>query len=535
MAEYKRQKDTGRIFEVMGEGRLRELSPEEIAVKSGDRNVLQDWGDSLSLGLVQGARGAQQLMTGQEQPDIEQAAKMKGAISDRSPVASFLGDVAGLGTASALVPALAAGAGAGVGLTTGLTGLAEAGIGAAMMPESPGMGAALGAGGVGVGAALPSVWRGAQAAAGGIRNMELPVPGITGMVPRSASERAGMVPRNMSERVVQTMDPEFVGPPSPAAPRFNKGLMTTEELDELGVPLTTSQRMSLNAVGEAENNVAKQMAAVEKIRGQGHNERIAQRSAFTRLFRNEVNLADEVALTDTVVGEGLKREGAGIGEVMKQRGTGLAIPQTDLDDIKFIADNSDTTFAPAMKNIHKDIVANMRRNGGELSEAGFNDIRKRLRDMSLPGMAQEKITAANKIMDHLVDQLERQLSANQREVLRGHRYRYKLWSIAARGKNIGDDHLLNPTSFGNAWDKSIRVKMRGLDRIGKAADTFSHLAYNELHAGNTLTRWQEGFANAPATIGRGARGAALGFAGIGGVDALTQGAASGAAQWLLDR
>ena len=500
MPKYVKQEGTNRIFEDMGRGELRELNQEEIAAKSGDRNMLQNFGESAALASANLYEGAKQLMTGQENPDLAQGQKMAGAIMQEAPVSGLLGQVAPAALAGSIAPAL--GGGLGSVMAT------EGAIGAAAMPESPGMGAAIGAGTVGALGALPAAARGVQSLARGAGDLQIPVPGIT-----------NRMPRNMSERVVQNLDPEFIGPPQ-AAPRYNKGLMTAQEFDEMGVPLTQGQRMGLEAVGEAENNVAKEMNWVEKIRGQGDEARIAQRSAFTKLVKNEMGVTEDVALTPKVIGEVLTREGDNIGRIMADRGKGLMIPDTDLAAIQKVVDNADTTYKPALKKIYQDIKDDMARNGGELSPEAFNDIRARLRDMSAPGELAGKVRAADKVMDSLTDQLDRELSDIQRQELRLARYRYKLAMTASKGRAIGNDYQLNPTSFGSAWDKSIRMKMRGMDKVGKAADTFDFLSRQEAHAGNTLQRV---FANAPNVIKQNAISGLAGAAGGAGVGGLFSG------------
>jgi hypothetical protein len=76
--------------------------------------------------------------------------------------------------------------------------------------------------------------------------------------------------------------------------------------------------------------------------------------------------------------------------------------------------------------------------------------------------------------------------------------------------------MINPATFGANWDKKIGQTARGVDKVGKAADTLNFLSTMEANAGTTL---QRNIAMLPGKAAQAAPAAGLAALGLPAVNA----------------
>lgn len=512
-----RSPSTGQMFVKLPGGRVQEITPDQAEQIAANPGAAQNFLES----AVSGAKemllgGASMLLPGEydrelarkELAPVQQEMQARGM---QSPVSTLLGQAAPYVAADA-----AAVATGGVPLAVGVGAL----TGASGSPDDPLLGAALGAGGGLLAGAVPAAQRvltNTDLGLPAIGNMTFPVPGVLG---------AGGQPR-MAQRVMSQIDNaggaggaggagRVAGEAGEAQGRVWQGLMTADELDAMGVPLTNSQRMSLNAATDAEMNAARKMKWVEDIRGIDPAITGAQRQAFTSMVKSELGIAGPEALTDTVVGNALKQAGKEIGEITAARGP-IPLGEDALTRIRGVVADADTTHAGALNNILTDLEAALKRGSGSVEPSDYQKILTRLNNMTKPGNAFGKLEDAGKILDELHTALEKGLAPAQKEALANARYRYKIGKTLSETGARGNDWNVNPVSFGSRWDKRISQTLRGQDTLGRAADTFSSLGRLEANAGTTLQRV---FAKAPEVGRQTAVGAAASAIGFGGINSL---------------
>ena len=490
------QDKLGRVWEDQGEGMGRLLTNEEV--QAIGQNPLETLGKSAAVSAAQAYLGGKQLVTGEQQPDLEIARRMQAGMGNVNPIAQFAGEAA---------PAL------GVAALTGgsipLSAAAFGAMGAAYAPEAPFTGAAIGALTGAAPAAVPALAAAGRAVAQRVPNLadpflrNVPAAGIAGE-------------QRMAGRVLQRMD---AAAPEAAPGRFYKGLMESADLEAAGVPMTPAMRTALDATNTAQADFAKKQLWREGLMGIGEQERRAQRMYMTNLVKSEMGITENVALTDTVLNQVLKNEGQNIGRILQSRGP-IAIPESALTSMRGVVDGAETGWQSSLANVVKNIEKSIDRNGA-LTPSAYQNAVTRLNEISAPGRSAGAIMDAKKLRDELSALVEGKLSEAERKLLAESRYRYKLAKTARQGRGVGSDMMINPATFGANWDKKIGQTARGQDIVGKAADTMNFLSTMEANAGTSLQRI---FATAPGAVVKAAPGAAMSATGAAGL--------IGAANWL---
>lgn len=501
MPKYLQDKQ-GNVFEDLGEYGVRPLATEEVDALS--QSPLETLGKSAAVSAAQAYLGVKQLITGEKQRDLDIAARMQEGMGNVNPVSAFAGQVA---------PAV------GVGLATGGLGAApaiaaEATMGAAYAPETPLMGAAIGAAAGGLPFAAPAMRQAATAAYHGLPDISDPLlrnmPGVSQAVQGGGNRMAG--------RVVQQIE----GAAPPEAPgQFYKGLMRSSELEQAGVPITPAMRTALDAANSEQADFAKKMLWREGLQGVGEQEKRAQRQYMTKLVKDEMGITDDVALTDTVLNQVLKNEGQNIGRILSSKGP-IDIPTQSIMDMRGIVESAETGWQGALGNVVKNIENNVAKNGA-LTPQGYQNAITKLNEIGAPGRSAGAIMDAKKLREQLSQMVEGKLSKAEQQLLAEARYRYKLAKTARQGRGVGSDMMINVPTFQANWDKKIGQTARGVDKVGKAADTLNFLSTMEANAGTTL---QRNIAALPGAIQRNAPQAIGGAIGVP--------AAAGIINWMTN-
>lgn len=434
-----------------------------------------------ALGLGGGAMTPDEEANWQAMYGVNPKAQMAGAVAGGLPAVALPG--AGLVRGgAALAKGIAAGAIEGV----------------AYAPENPMMGAA-------IGGAIP----GGFAAAGAVARAVAPMA-VRAMDAISDPMISRIGPQRMPGRVAQIMD---AAAPDAAPGQFYKGLMRSEEIpSEL---MTPAMRVALDAPDAATADYAKKMLWKEGLQGVGEQEKRSQRMYMTKLVKNEMGVTDDVALTDTVIGDVLKNEGGNIGRILKTN-TDLNIPLSTLNDMAGVVDSAETGWQGSLGNVVKNIEKNIEQNGA-LTPQGYQNAITKLNEIGAPGRSAGAIQDAKKLRDALSGQVEGSLSQAEKQLLAEARYRYKIAKTLKQGAGVGSDMMVNAASFGRNWDKKLAQTARGRDVIGKAADTMNFLGTMEANAGTTLQRL---FATPGQTAIKGAGAAGLGGGGLAGISVL---------------
>lgn len=317
----------------------------------------------------------------------------------------------------------------------------------------------------------------------------------------------------MAGRVLSTMD---AAAPTTGGGRFYQGLSTADEAISQGYQLTPGMRALLDAPTAEGADYAKKMLWKEGLKGVGEQEVQAMRLPFTRKVMEHMGVMDDVAPTDSVLNEVLKTRGQTIGRVLEAEGN-LAIPPELIGQMRGVVDAAESTWASSLKRVVDDVEASVARNG-TLSPQSYQNAITRLGEIGAPGKSAGAILDANKLRDALSGQVEAGLSTAAKDELRTARYQYKIAKTVREGATRGGDSLINPATFNKNWDKRIGQTLRGVDELGKTADTLALLMRKDVTAGSTL---QRNIAELPQKIVAGATsplgGSAIGTALAGGL------------------
>jgi hypothetical protein len=287
----------------------------------------------------------------------------------------------------------------------------------------------------------------------------------------------------------------------PGKPRVLEGIATSNEFDEMGIPLAPWQRIALDATDPAQTKVAEQVRWAHKLAGNDFPEVMAsQRQAFTDIVKREAGLEGVPNLTPVTVSNALGDVGAQIGQFRTAKGA-ISFEQEALDRIKGIADEALSTHQGALSKVVADIEKSMGKTGGVIDPADANSIMTRLNDLTQPGgsATYSQIKDAKAILKEFNDELEKGMSTAEVQAYKDAMYKYRVLKTLDRTGAVSADGIANPVSFGRGWDKRTAQTLRGKDPLGRWADTFASIGVIRETPGSTMQRV---FASAPGLAKR---------------------------------
>ena len=451
---------------------------------------------------------------------LQQSRQTQEARGMGSPLATMAGQVApdvaaGVATAGASVP--------------GMLGL-EAGIGALRSPENPLAGAALNAALAGVVPGGAAAFRAARAAlpegALGAVGRQFGIgPSGMGMAEAGAPGAAAV---SRADRVASRIGADIPGggaPPLAAGEgRMLPGYLTAQELEQQGIPLTTGQRMMLEARTPQHLQTANARRFMEDLNqdvpvlgGNVRQVKQAQAGGMSQVVKQELGITDPGMLTNQAVGAGLRREGQAIGAMSEATGPVPFGPEARAQ-IQGIVDMADNTHQGALLKLQADIERAAVRGGNAIEPKDFQQLHSRLGKLIQDGIGVEgagsKLQDVGAIQAVMQQALEQALPEASRAMLQQLRYKYSILKTLGHNGVISNvTNEVNPVSFMNRWNarKGQSQWSKTEDRLGRTAETLATLQSPVAHTGNTLVRMVGGM---PAKVASGAGTAVLVGAGL---------------------
>ena len=449
---------------------------------------------------------------------LQQSRQTQEARGMGSPLATMAGQVA---------PDVAAGVATGMASVPGMLAM-EGGIGALRSPENPLAGAALNAALAGVVPGGAAAFRAGRAALpeGGLgavgRQFGIGPSGM-GMVEGGAPGAAAV---SRADRVASRIGSDIPGGGAPPGGegRMLPGYLTAQELEQQGIPLTTGQRMMLEARTPQHLQTANARRFMEDLNqdvpllgGNVRNIKAQQAGGMSQVIKQELGITGPEMMTNQVVGAGLRREGQAIGAMSEATGPVPFGPEARAQ-IQGIVDMADNTHQGALLKLQADIERASARGGNALEPKDFQQLHSRLGKLIQDSIGVEgasgKLADVGNIQAVLQTALEQALPEASRAMLQDLRYKYSiLKTLGHNGVVSNVTNEVNPVSFMNRWNarKGQAAWSKAEDRLGRTSETMATLTAPVAHTGNTLVRVLGGL---PAKATAGAGTAALMGAGL---------------------
>jgi len=301
-------------------------------------------------------------------------------------------------------------------------------------------------------------------------------------------------------------------------PRWQEGLMTVDELDAIGVPLSQPRRAALAARASDQAGIDRATAGMlaEDTRGAAGGivgARNAAVMAQTKGYlddavRGASGIPRGVAFNDAVIGSRLAEVGDDIGRIGADAGW-IRFDPEDLKAMRNVVDDAGDAIAGPLRR-QLDDLEKAANGTGVVDGQAYQHIYSRLNKMTQSGNDPEKIMRATDLLKSMEDSLARNLSPSQIESLKNARYQYRLLKRLKKPGAISPDGSINPRSFRRSWNKGTSDKLQGADPIGKLTETIDFLTQQRAHTGNTLQRFID---EVPGRVQAGAATTALGGLG----------------------
>jgi hypothetical protein len=454
------------------------------------------------------------------------------ALHEAHPIASTAGSIA-----PGLVTGLATGgatAGLGLGAQIGVTGAAEAAMGALGDSENP-MQAALLQGGLGaIAPAVPALLRSGRAAMGrateglgeNLQQIGLGIPGIAGRVQQRILAASGG-----AEGGAGGAGGKLIGPQGPAGQGgYYEGFLAPQEAKAAGVPLTPGDEFLLNASTPQQAAFARQARMSEELRssdptfGRGIREtREQQKTWITNRVAEAAGMEAGRPLTDAAIGTSFKRVGEVFDDVAKQVGE-VPLKKSDLSALEdiLVENGHHKGWIRQLGQVHNTLEGMLAKNNGVISAKDWQTLSHTLG---------KKVATATKNGEHaylenlhsyeeiLHNAMLESAPPGVRQVLEAANEQYRMLKILTRtpGVRNAEGEVNLPSLLQGFGNNPARFKTAGEDMLLRQLSTMKALQAKLAPDSGTASRV---LANLPGYLGQKANQpftwGALGLAGVVG-------------------